>query len=64
VVVLFIVAGFQVPVIPLVDVAGKAVAAVPLQIGVKAVNVGVVFAVTVCTKVCVVAHRPVFGVNV
>jgi hypothetical protein len=62
--VLFIVAGFQVPVTPFVDVAGNAVGAVPLQIGAKAVNVGVVLAVTVCTKVWVVAHKPVFGVNV
>ena len=54
--VLLIVAGAHVPLIPLVDVPGNAVAAEPLQIAANAVNVGVVLAVTVCTSVTVTAH--------
>ena len=48
--------GDQVPVIPLVDVVGKAANAVPEQIGATAVNVGVTFGVTVIDIVVVVAH--------
>ena len=47
VVVLFIVAGLHVPFTPLVEVAGNAVAADPLQIAASAVNVGVVGVFTV-----------------
>ena len=49
-------AGDQVPVIPLVDVVGKAANAVPEQIGATAVKVGVTFGVTVIDNVVVVAH--------
>ena len=48
--------GDQVPVIPLVDVVGKAANAVPEQIGATAVKVGVTFGVTVIDNVVVVAH--------
>ena len=64
VVVLLIVAGLHVPFTPLVDVAGNAVGADPLQIAASAVNAGTVLVVTVCTKVCVVAQTPAAGVNV
>ena len=51
------VAGLHVPVILSNDVAGKVGAAVPLQIDVKAVNVGVIVPeFTVCVIVVVVAH--------
>jgi hypothetical protein len=49
-------AGLQVPVMPLVDVVGKAASTAPEQIGVTAVNVGVMFALTVMFNVVVVAH--------
>ena len=49
-------AGAQVPVIPLVDVVGSAVSVAPEQIGATAVNVGVMFGLTVMANVAVVAH--------
>jgi len=49
-------AGAQVPVIPLVDVVGSAVSVAPEQIGATAVNVGVIFGLTVIDNVTVVAH--------
>ena len=57
-------AGAQVPVIPLVDVLGNAVNVAPEQIGATAVNVGVMFGLTVIVNVVVVAHCPAVGVNV
>jgi hypothetical protein len=49
-------AGAQVPVIPLLEVVGKAERLAPEQIGATAVNVGVVFEFTVIVNVVVVAH--------
>ena len=49
-------AGDQLPVIPLVEVVGKADKVAPEQIGATAVNVGVTFGLTVMVKVVVVAH--------
>ena len=49
-------AGDQVPVIPFVDVVGKAVNVAPEHIGETELNVGVVFGLTVIVKVFVVAH--------
>ena len=50
-------AGDHVPVIPLVDVVGKAANASPLHIGLTAVNVGVtVDELTVIVKVVLDAH--------
>ncbi len=46
------------------EVVGKAASIPPEQIGVTAVNVGVIFGLTVIAKVAVVAHCPVVGVNV
>ena len=57
-------AGDQVPVIPLFDVVGNAVSVVPAQIGATAVNVGVMFGLTVIVSVVVVAHCPAVGVKV
>jgi hypothetical protein len=57
-------AGAQVPVIPLVDVVGKANKAAPEQICATAVKVGVIFGFTVMVKVVVVAHCPAVGVKV
>ena len=57
-------AGAQVPVIPLLDVVGSAVSVAPEQMGATAVNVGVIFGLTVMVKVVVVAHCPATGVNV
>jgi hypothetical protein len=57
--------GFQVPVIPLVDVVGNSGTVPPEQM-VKAVpkaNTGVIFGLTVTVKVVVVAHKPAVGVN-
>jgi len=49
-------AGDQVPVIPLLEVVGSAVSVAPEQIGATAVNVGVMFGLTVIVKEVVVAH--------
>ena len=57
-------AGAHVPVIPLLDVVGKAVNVAPEQIGATALNVGVIFGLTVIVNVVVVAHCPAVGVNV
>jgi hypothetical protein len=57
-------AGAQVPVIPLLDVVGRAVSVAPEHIGATGVNVGVIFGLTVIVKVVVVAHCPAVGVKV
>jgi len=57
-------AGDQVPVIPLLDVVGNADNVAPEQMGATAVNVGVIFGLTVIVNVAVVAHCPAVGVNV
>ena len=57
-------AGDQVPVIPLVEVVGKADKVAPEQIGATALNVGVIFGLTVIVNVVVVAHCPAVGVKV
>ena len=57
-------AGDQVPVMPLLDVVGRAVNVAPEQMGATAVNVGVILGLTVIVKVVVVAHWPADGVNV
>jgi hypothetical protein len=62
--VLLTVAGFQVPVMPLVDVEGKTGATAPLQIGAMAANVGVIIGFTVTVIVGDVAHWPVAGTKV
>ena len=49
-------AGLQLPVIPLLEVVGRAAKAAPEQIAATGVNVGVTFALTVIAKVVVVAH--------
>ena len=49
-------AGAHVPVIPLLDVVGNADKVAPEQIGATALNVGVIFGLTVIVKVVVVAH--------
>ena len=57
-------AGAQVPVIPLLEVVGSAVSAVPEQIGATALKVGVILGLTTIVNVVVVAHCPAVGVNV
>ncbi len=65
VVVLLTIAGLQVPVTPLVDVAGSTGAVDPLQIGPTGAKVGVIpGGVTVTVNEAVVAHCPAFGVKV
>ena len=49
-------AGLQLPVIPLFEVVGNAVSVPPEQIGETAVNVGVIFELTVIVNVVGVAH--------
>jgi hypothetical protein len=49
-------AGDHDPLIPLVEVVGKAANVPPEQIGVTAAKVGVIFGFTVIVKVVVVAH--------
>ena len=49
-------AGDQVPVILLFDVVGNADKVAPEQIGATALNVGVMFGLTVIVNVVVVAH--------
>ena len=59
-------AGFHVPVIPFVDVAGKVGTDPPAQmVRVEPkLNVGVMLGLTVTVNVAVVAHCPAVGVNV
>ena len=57
-------AGDHVPLIPLVEVVGKADKLPPEQIGATGIKVGVTFGFTVMVKVVVVAHCPAVGVNV
>ena len=59
-----IVAGFQVPVIPLFDVVGSVGAVLFWQSGPICVNVGIICGLTVMLRVAVVAHCPADGVNV
>jgi hypothetical protein len=49
---------------PLVEVVGSTVSVAPAQIGATAVNVGVMFGLTVIVSVAVVAHCPAVGVKV
>jgi hypothetical protein len=63
-VVLLIVAGLHVPVMPFVDVAGNAGAAVPLQKAGIATKDGVSVGVTVTDNDIGMAHCPAFGVKV
>ena len=56
VVAVLLIAGFQVPVMPLVDVVGSAGIEAPLQNGPTAANVGVTFGVMVIVSDVVVAH--------
>jgi hypothetical protein len=59
-----IVAGLQVPVIPLLEVVGRAGAVAFWQSGPIAVNVGVTCAVITISIVTGTAHCPAVGVNV
>jgi len=49
---------------PLLEVVGNADRVAPEQIGATALNVGVIFGLTVMVSVVVVAHCPAVGVNV
>lgn len=64
VVAVLLIAGDQVPVIPLVEVVGKAGMVAPLQYGPTAANAGVMLGFMVIVKVVVVAHWPAVGVKV
>ena len=59
-------AGDQLPVIGVafVDDVGNGANTAPEQIGATALNVGVMFGLTVMVKVVVVAHCPAVGVKV
>ena len=57
-------AGVQVPVMPLLDVVGKAAKTVPEHIAGTGLNVGIIFGLTVMVNVVVVAHCPAVGVKV
>ena len=52
------------PIMPLLDVVGRAASVAPEQIGTTGLNVGVMFGLTVMVRVVVVAHWPAVGVNV
>ena len=58
------VAGDHVPLIPLVEVAGKIGTVPPLQIAASAGKLGVILGLTVCVSIAVVAHCPASGVKV
>jgi hypothetical protein len=60
----FIPAGFQVPVIPLLDVVGNAGAVTFWHRGPIALNVGVSCVVITTSIVVTLPHWPAFGVNV
>ena len=57
-------AGAQVPVMPLLDVVGKAASVAPEQIGATALKVGETFGFTTIVIVVVVVHCPAVGVKV
>jgi hypothetical protein len=57
-------AGDHEPVMPLFEVVGNADKVAPEQIGATALNVGVIFGLTVIVNVVVVAHCPAVGVKV
>jgi hypothetical protein len=57
-------AGDHEPVMPLFEVVGSADKVAPEHTGATAVNVGVMFGLTVIVNVAVVAHCPAVGVNV
>jgi hypothetical protein len=57
-------AGDHEPVIPLVEVVGKADKVAPEHIGATALKVGVMFGLTVIVSVVVVAHCPAVGAKV
>jgi hypothetical protein len=57
-------AGDHVPVMPLLEVVGKADNVTLEQIGDTAVNVGVIFGLTIISKVAPKAHCPLSGVKV
>jgi hypothetical protein len=57
-------AGAHEPVMPLLDVVGSGAGVAPEHIGATAVNVGVMFGLTVIVNVVVVAHCPAVGVKV
>jgi len=57
-------AGAQVPLMPLLEVVGRAVSVAPEQIGATALKVGVTFGFTTIVNGVVVAHCPAVGVNV
>ena len=57
-------AGDHVPVIPLVEVVGRALKLAPEQIAATASKVGVTFGFTVILSVVVGAQSPAVGVNV
>jgi hypothetical protein len=57
-------AGLQVPVIPLVDVVGRAESVAPEQMAATGLKVGVVLLFTLIVKLAVVAHCPASGVKV
>lgn len=56
-------AGFQVPVIPFVDINGK-IGAVPFVQTEDAIPKTGIIVFTLTVKVCFVAHMPVLGVKV
>ncbi len=58
------IAGDQVPLIPFVDVVGKAASGSPEQIAATGIKVGVVDEFTFIVSVVVVAHCPAVGVKV
>ena len=56
--------GLQVPVIPLVEVVGRAESASPEQSAATELNVGVTIGFTVMVNVVIEAHCPLLGVKV
>ena len=57
-------AGVHEPAMPLLEVVGNGASVAPEQIGATALNVGVMFGLTVIVIVAVVAHCPAAGVKV
>ena len=57
-------AGDQLPVIPLVEVVGKADKVSPEQIEATGANAGTAFGFTTMVTTAVVAHNPAVGVKV
>jgi hypothetical protein len=63
VVIILLIAGDQIPVIPLLEIIGKGANVAPEQIGATVVNIGRIFGLTIMVRLTGTEHCPVVGVK-